>query len=583
MIHLLYLSDESHRKVLTALYAALWFIWAIIPLVIMVLLNPRLPPNLKLWLTISWKPLALVWTLAFVVLFTWMLTSSIAALRRQEVLAQSQVAQCLLGVMCSLSFGLPAFALGAVPFFALNLTSLQQLFPHGNVVDLRSEDYVGIREPLPGDEEEKTAERKPNEYIIGIDVSQRFLGPVLEVDPEGAASPVADARHERYERITNTILDLFDPKGIIGQAYQPNDVLTIWTFAGATGQDPWLTNREPSGRGSPTRREWILRHLNPVSLKSRVQEVREDREADSTDLLGFLKTNVLAELQGRDYHQAKVILFSDMKHLENFGDFVTGAEEVKRGDEIEGEIVTTAEKIKQNRGLSLVAFTEKALEDTQDERIEKDVGLRFDGLLRPRSWQSADLMHYSARNAEEKAVQLLGLYEDLRERGTLYLKYDKSRDNQSLPSFLLLNDSTSWTVLGLRKRNSVSKGEAETRTYMRIRAGADKSCSLELDGIERSAQKLNLSKGERDQVPIELDSGFGILGDPQVELLVAMPPKVIYRIPIKVLAMEETDIVEALGWVFLLLNCIPLVLLYHGVRSKWQDLNGVANHGTAKT
>lgn len=531
-----------------AIYTVLWGLWAFIPLLVLWKLMPSQSPDGLLWLTETWRVLVFLWTLSLVVLCFWLLASMDGK--------GATVTQCALGILCSLSLGLPSILLGAVPFLAFNMKSLQQLFPYGNVVKLR------------GAAEAKN--RTPNVYIVGIDVSNSFLPPQEVAE----SRPASDQPHTetRLDTIHNTILQLFDPeKGVIGRTLQPDDILIIWTFAGEPFESAWARSDQT---GNDIRK--ILKRIEKGELATDIRHTRGAQKPHETDILQFFKIAVYPHLKPEKYHRMKVILFSDLQHVRMLKPGERDTEVTNELDRGIRELATTLKASNneeaEQRYLAVLAFTPSVTHDgwpIRESGVVRDLRKQIDGRLRPSIWQTYDLTRFGTLKDVEKRVHLASLYENVIDAETMYLKYDASRDNEPLESYLLVNEKTSEITLGLRKRPAVEFLDPD-RTNMRITAGTGKkSCSLELVGAQPSAQVVGIDRDHGSNVPVVLEPGY-TLGHSQSELLVETSPKTVYRIPVNILTMDQVQVqaINAIGKVLFALNFVPLFLAAHSVRFK---------------
>lgn len=516
-------------------YGAMWTAWAAIPLVVLLKLMPSAGPGGLLWLTRYWIWLIGAWAGSVVFLFLWLL----ATINRG---ANATVTQCLLEILCSLSLGLPSILLGAVPFFAFNVKSLQQLFPYGNIVDLRSAEDAGGRHP--------------NIYIIGVDISTSFVPPTVVPIKEGSEEPRVT---DRLDVVAHTIDDLFKETGVIGRTLKADDILIVWTFDGQPAGNPWAHNK-----GNANTRQAILRRIAAGEFKKHIRsDSREVNDPTTTNLLEFLNTSVLDSLdQEKSYHRAKVILFTDLHQVA-----ILDKHKGRNADvaSIDRKIRKLARRIKRNEKLAVVAFTAAPGAEVTPDHIDRDLLRPFNGLLRPSHWQAHDLEHFRGCTDVEKVVLMASLYQNVRDEGTIYLKYDTSRDNEPLESYLMLGDDVSAITLGLRRRYASNLADQAARENIRVTVGPEQtSCSLELQRGEMSAQLLDL--GRDNSVPVVLDSGFGV-GESQAELLVEISPMTIYRVPIAVLPMEDVAVhaIKQLGWILFFLNLVPVVLAVRSV------------------
>lgn len=526
------LTDTRKKKVKLALYGALWLLWALIPVVALVALMWG-PPGL-LALSTAWQALVGIWVGSLLVLFVWMLRWAVSH-------SASPVMQWKLGTLCTLSLALPVIFVTAVPLVPINIRLLQQRFAHGNIVDLRSDAAEAPR-----------AVREPNVYVVGIDVSDTFLRA-----GETSADPEVPHAERTIDLVTRTILDLFGEQGILGQRWQRDDILTIWTFAGGEARSLLATNG-----GSPWEKDRILRRLHDGMLRDQLSERPAGPAAAGTNVLGFFDT-ALDELP-TSYHQAKVIVFSDLHHLEPIDSCASPAE---RRRQIDNQIVKLAQRINGNAKLNVVAVR-TGNPPPDPNALGRDVASRFNGLLMPEKWQSDDLLRFQSRDATEKQMQMLGLYDEVRDTRTIYLKYATGHGNRSIPSFLLLNAKTPRITVALRKRNPI-RTDLQTPSNMRVTIGNGTShCSIELDGAEMGAYDLPLLNDVGSSVPVRLDPGAGIRGEPRADLLVAMSPTTIYRIPISVLEVDddEGELNKVLLFVLLALNGMSLVFAAHSYR-----------------
>jgi hypothetical protein len=539
------------KQLKIVVYAVLWLVWAAIPIIVLLALNPLVGPRGLLWLTVWWHPLVWIWAISLVILFLWMLR----LVDHHDHSARTAGIQFTLGILCSLSLGLPSILLGAVPFFTLDMISLQQLLPHGNIVDLRGSNE-GVRSSVVQGGGDGVA--SANVYIVGIDVSDSFNVPSYDTPTAGKVSSGTNAMHHEapIDLATRTILDLFGDKGILGQTRRPNDVLMIWIFAGAGSRRLYAHNR-----GSSYEKEQILHRLAQNSFQLDVKGHRTEKSAVGTDIVGFLQA-ALDELPP-DYHQAKILIFSDLQHLEAYGSHESPG---KRRDAIDEKIEQLAERINGDPRLTVMALVAGRPSRSRENVVVRDVRARFDGLLGPRSWQSDELERFRSRDDVEKKMQLVGLYDQVVDTGTIYLKYVTAPINRPVASFLLVNDTSTRMVVGLQARES-ARPDGDTPPNMRVTIGNGLSrCSLELNGGEKGARELNLLNDVGDVVPVILDIGL-VRGNPQANLLVAVSPTTIYRIPISILAVDPSEVkaVETLDMVLLALNLLSVGLALHSV------------------
>lgn len=544
-------SPGRAKQLKIVVYAVLWLVWAAIPIVVLFALNPLVGPKGVLWLTTWWHPLVWVWAISLVILFLWMLR----LVDHHDQSARTAGIQFTLGILCSLSLGLPSILLGAVPFFTLDMISLQQLLPHGNIVDLRN-----------GYESVQTAAAKTdgdgavpaNVYIVGVDVSDSFSLASYDTPGVGRTSTNADAAHQEVpiDLATKTILDLFGDNGILGQTKRPNDVLMIWVFAG----DKWI-RRYANNQGSFYEKEQILNRLSQGALQDYVKEHRTEKRVVGTNVVGFMQA-ALNELP-QNYHQAKILIFSNLNHIEAYGRHDSPG---RRRDAIDHEIEQLAERINGDPRLTVMALVAGSSFGNHENVVVTDVRARFDGLLGPRSWQSDELERFQSRDEIEKKMQLVGLYDQVVDTGTIYLKYVTAPIGRPVASFLLVDNSATRLVVALQARESAGP-DGDVPANMRVMIGNGLSrCSLELNGGEKGARELNLLNDVGDVVPVKLDTGL-VRGNPQANLLVAVSPTTIYRIPISILAVDPSEVkaVETLDMVLLALNLLSVGLALHSV------------------
>jgi hypothetical protein len=145
----------------------------------------------------------------------------------------------------------------------------------------------------------------------------------------------------------------------------------------------------------------------------------------------------------------------------------------------------------------------------------------------------------------------------------MYLKYATAPKITPRPSYLLLNATTSAPIfVALRKRDGLSRPEGQKRENMRV--NIDDDIPLQLDGVDESSARQLERPGVR-KVSVELDGAFGVVGEPQAELVVAMPPTVFYRIPLALVAIDGRELqrIAALCWILLVMNLVSVGLALH--------------------
>lgn len=506
----------------------LWLAWGILPVLFLSHLDPYGEPERVHALSLGWQRYVLGWTIAGVVLF--ILTFSTAYVKKDNGMAQ-----CLAGLVCALLLGVPSFVLAAVPLLTQGPNALQHLAAHGNIVDL-STNVEDTGEGLD-----------PNEYIVGIDVSESFLG-------------AGDERDRRIKLIVDTISDLFSDKGILRRRPGRYDVLTIRTFAGAS--TPKFTNRE-GAVGDPGRMNTILTQICQQDFKRQLSDERNVDNPAVTDIVKFLETYVLADLAtpGRKYNQAKVLLFTDLQQSDGPTVSVAGDDASRR--EVERKVEELAGKIEENKKLAIVAFT---VGNTGKELpARRDVDLSVP-LKRLHNWQSIDLDRFHRSPDDARLLELPGLYDRVSNPGTLYLKY-VTDTNKALPSHFVVSEKDANMIVGLREREPLYRRAGELIQNMRVKIAG--GSTLQLAGA--AALPLHFDKGASNKIPVTLDTGFGLYGDPRAELVVGMPPSVMYRIPLEFIPIDPVALTHISGIqkVLVIVGALPLLLTLCSILVPW--------------
>lgn len=188
-----------------------------------------------------------------------------------RVAVQNQKIQSLLNLACTISFGLPAIALGAVPLVA----------PASLRMPPRSDVRLSIGELAPA----RRPRGLPVKYIIGADVS-------------GSFSPKRDL-------VTAVLSRLLRDHGLVAAATQPHDQFQIFAFARGTPER--LREDEEGDDLDGHGRSQLLQALATGALLKRHGEL----DVRNTDILGFVHA-VCSKLQGSvGYHALRLIVFSD--------------------------------------------------------------------------------------------------------------------------------------------------------------------------------------------------------------------------------------------------------------------------------
>lgn len=524
------------------LYGMLWAIWAAVPLIVLIALIPSKSPVGLLFLRSWWTVLIYAWAISLVALCWWLLSSMNGA--------AGVVDQCSLGILCSLSLGLPAILLGAIPFFALDVKSLHQMFPHGNVVDLRGNDVHEVRK-----------ERQPNLYVVGIDVSSGFL-PVHEISGRAEMEHEEAHRETRMERIRDTILDLFETeKGVVGRKLHPNDVLIVWPFWSEPSTRAWARSDLPD-----TSVRAIMKRIESGELAKDIPGWRPEEDKEPADVLEFFDAVVDAEAEKKKYERVRVILFSDLVHGRSVTNYDSYAEEQNA---VDGAVERLLERI-DGMDLSVIAFTApppQYVEGRPDKIVSADLRAYFNGRLGRSTWQAVDLERFRTLGEVGKRVHLAPMYDNVIPTDTLCLKYDISSDERALDSYVMIEDDVSNLEVAFRKQSANADSEISDDNVA-ISVGHHPEV-LELSGRRQSSGRVRIDRGQGSWVPVRVGPGSAA-GDPAAELFIETAPNTLHRVPVTIMPVDTTkgDAVRAFGVVLFVLNFVPIVLAIHSWRSR---------------
>jgi hypothetical protein len=235
-------------------------IWGTFPLLALLAFLPWFPKDLISFDV--WRALAVTWAVSFLATFCLLLWLA----------ERSHNAKELVSVLCTISFGLPAIALGALPAVG----------PPGLVRPPHSEETVSLKDLPPARENGAL----PLAYIVGLDVSRSF-------------SPGKD------DQVRAILLRLFGDHGTVGAAMHPDDQYFVYAFSQGT-PELLMSGKESADLIGKGRRD-LLRRLDTRTLAKK----RTALDVNKTDVLGFI-TAVCGNLQGgAQFGGVRLLLRSD--------------------------------------------------------------------------------------------------------------------------------------------------------------------------------------------------------------------------------------------------------------------------------
>lgn len=246
LVHLLHLTRWALFKCAVA-------IWGTVPLIALVARNHI---SFEMW-----RGLAISWAVSFLATFVLLLWLA----------EKNRSTPELVGVMCTISLGLPAIALAAFPAVG----------PPGLLMPPHAEEVISLKD-LPPPRESGTP---PLAYVVGLDVSGSFFP-------------------GKNEKVRTALLRLFDDHGTVGRAMQPDDQLLPWAFSAGT---PHPLEGGAAADVLHGRRNFLQRLEQRTLLPRQYQ----DLDVKHTDILGFIIA-ICGELQSKaQFRGIRLVLFSD--------------------------------------------------------------------------------------------------------------------------------------------------------------------------------------------------------------------------------------------------------------------------------
>jgi len=250
-------------------------IWGTIPLLTLAAFMRWFPESIVSFY--GWRFLAFTWAFSFLTMCCLIIKYGMGS-RSFE----------LLSMLCTISLGLPAIALGALP--VTGLTDWSQ--------SPRSEEKISLKNLLP-----EEGGSLPVVYIVGLDVSGSFSG--------------------KDKQMGDALLRLFGHGGTVGAAMQPRDHYEVLAFS--EGKPERLLEGEGamiSPVDGPPGRDELLRRLatgmlgfDHKTLKDTMRGRQERLDFTRTDVLGFISQvcATLAREHTREhkYRGARLLVISD--------------------------------------------------------------------------------------------------------------------------------------------------------------------------------------------------------------------------------------------------------------------------------
>ncbi|HET9768581.1 MAG TPA: hypothetical protein VFS60_17175 [Thermoanaerobaculia bacterium] len=524
---------------LLVLDSVLLLVWAGVPAAMLVLICSGQLHSLDVWLA-----MALTWAGGFLLLFfrllKWFHSAAVYGL------------ECMLGLICTLSLGLPAIFLGAMPLATTDSNLMLQHYSGNYHVD------VPPRDPLMTD-------HGPRRFVIGIDVSRQFLG-----DPN-----VPGSDGGRGEQVAGVIRFLLSREGPIGASFNERDSLKIHLFTDGTREDPMVDMR---GEGSVAILNRMAR-LTAEELRAWRQETALDlSQQDAVDYIATAASETECETRG--YRRAAIVVFSDgldfarvpapagKAPLRAVRETATSAEQSLPAPEADQEgPAGLAHDLEANPcPISLLAFAPR--------RAGLDAGSAsavFANQLAAAAsngrhrWQRIHLEDYhGAVVARDTAVLLgepLALYSVGQPCAKLCLRLPYPGGAQVLESTVGVAALTEIAV-GLHGKGRIGvKANAERKDFfsLALRDGAPKySLWTRLAGT--------------DFLALLVDHDVDIAKDESYLLSLAVPKaSVFYGIALQPVENENRDLIHGLNLVFLALNCLPPILMLFIGKERWRQ------------
>lgn len=531
--------SASYRPQFQSFWARLGFnvalgVWCLLPFFVLACLWPQAHWPLSLERI---RGLAFVWILAFLSL-SWGLL--IVIVRPPAADQRMSMLQCQLGLVCSLTIGVPSIALGVFPVIQEQLGSLRDLYSQGIRLDSAENRTATDPNQLPNwaDASCVANGKLPVRYLFLVDVSSSFLKPGDQVS----------------NAIAQVVQDLDAEQGVL-RSWSSSDPTPVWFIA-----DKWHRSVEGDD-GSGVLGRTTLYGLRDGSL--RAFPYRElSLNPGYSDLLAPLseitKTLAADKSQGSC---VRVVLFSDLVHS-------VPARPSLSAEKIRVKADALASQMEGLKNFSVVVFsTLPGPERPRGDVINVDLREFFKNrLAESLKWKEIPLLEYGKKSLEERCFSMDGLYRHRAQFYPLRLTYSKA--------------STTST-----KRLTI---------YFPQAASADERALIQLVQPQSNGNvKLQLYRGKVDMgllnstqriARLPLDSTVSILelaadakslatldGD-QAQLVVSFPQRSsLYTIPIRVELAPDEDLFALFRDILLGLNFLPVILAFFMVSFKDEE------------
>ncbi len=312
-------------------------IWGIAPILsILPLLHKFANFRVSIYL---WEIIAVAWAISFVLLFVGLFLMDMG--------------NALISLICTVSFGLPAIALGPFP----NLT---QPPSSGATLDLNQ-----VRLP-------RQATAEPVLYIVGIDVSQSFY-------------PTQDLP------IRDSLKRLFGDRGPVGAAMKSDlksqvmDHFEIFSFSSGPMNPTFPDGVEYDLNNN--QRAYFLRKLENTAFLRPPPTI----DVKKTDVLGFIAAALGTLATGRRYCAVRLLIFSDFR------------QSLEKGQDLNKSLSDIQDMMVNAPNITLVAFHAPP---SSSEQNEVDVLPRLRHILDPKRVTEIDLKSYQSAQTEAEQVML---------------------------------------------------------------------------------------------------------------------------------------------------------------------------------
>lgn|GEM_PF-5114092 len=531
-------APKWHRTILLPIYGISLLGWAVLPLLVLAFLLVSQPWSEEL-LEMVGPGTLYAWAVSFVFAFGimcfFLLSSAHRAKRtgthQNPHQTRHQVVSCLLGILCTITLGLPAILFGVLPYMVSGPDILQGFYSQGNTVDLSGGKSIGstggygVGVLNPGI-------RKPLNYVVLVDVSQSFMD------------------DKKAELVGRVLSNIFSTEGVIGRTRQNADGVEVWFFAGQCLRR-YIKNLL-DGSSSQDLRE----AMSEARIIEQLKDVYGGRadfsyQTQDTDLLRVIgKVYDQAEAYQNQYAATKIVLLSDLEQSTSEGS-------MERDKRALNKLVYRARRMPF---VSLVALHSKARvegakrKDSEAGGAEFSIASKFGEI--PEQWQLIDLEHYSNCSKAEKFLLMYNLFYTLESPSrALYLKFLGPFSGRPLRSFVKFpqseNEDDEDVVFHLRFLPNQGSS-------FKIRLGGDKEDAFTLSPGEEEFYYWTRRASSSNPLPVEL---FNQVGAPTLvtpELMVAIPARsVVYRIPLRIMSANNADWLWCL---FLILNAVPLII-----------------------